>query len=232
VDKLKYAKIAQDLLYHLLDREAVEYLFQVGEIQQYKRGDVVFLEGEPADYFFLILEGRIKISRLNQEGKEVIIAILCSGNFFGDMAILDGLPRSTDAIAEEKSVVLAVRQEDFYTLLNNNSLIAVEILKELASRIRNSDSQIKGLSLLNARGKVASALLRWAKDQGIFTKESGVVFSVPKQQEMASYVGLSRETFNRILRIFVQEGYIEKPSARTIVITNYSLFKKVFGPFF
>jgi len=227
-----YKKIALDSLYHLLDDTALNYLFTVGEIRRYKRGEVVFLESELADYFYLILEGRIKISRLNREGKEVVIAILCPGNFFGDMAILDGLPRSTDAIVEEKAAVLAVREEDFYTLLKDNPLVAIEMLKELASRIRNSDSQIKGLSLLNARGKVASALLRWAQDQGTFTEESGVIINIPNQQELASYVGLSRETFNRILRIFVEEGYIEKLGAKKIIIKNYSQFKVIFGPFF
>jgi CRP/FNR family transcriptional regulator/CRP/FNR family cyclic AMP-dependent transcriptional regulator len=227
-----YKKIAQDSLYHLLNDAALNYLFNVGDIRQYKRGEVVFLESELADYFYLILEGRIKISRLNREGKEVVIAILCPGNFFGDMAVLDGLSRSTDAIAEEKAAVLAVREEDFYTLLKDNPLVAIEMLKELASRIRNSDSQIKGLSLLNARGKVASALLRWAQDQGTFTEENVVIINIPNQQELASYVGLSRETFNRILRNFVEEGYIEKPGAKKIIIKNYSQFKIIFGPFF
>ncbi|KPK95809.1 hypothetical protein AMJ80_03455 [bacterium SM23_31] len=221
----------QEKLYHHLDEETLDYLYSVGAVWQYDRDDVIFLEADPARHFYLILSGSVKISRLNREGDEVVIAILTPGNFFGDMAILDGFPRSADAVAEEKTKILAIRDDDFYNLLENSPRIAIELLKELAHRIRSSGSQIKGLSLLNARGKVASALLRWAQDQGV-RKGSGMeIRSAQNQEEMASYVGLSRETYNRILRKLEDEGFIAKHNANTIIINNFTEFRKVFGPF-
>ena len=115
----------QEKLYHHLDEETLDYLYRVGAVWQYDRDDVIFLEADPARHFYLILSGSVKISRLNRDGDEVVIAILTPGNFFGDMAILDGFPRSADAVAEEKTKILAIRDDDFYNLLENSTRIAI-----------------------------------------------------------------------------------------------------------
>lgn len=219
-------------LYHTLDRKTIDYLFKIGEVKEYNKKDVIFLESDEAYNFFLIIEGRVKISRLHRDGREVVIAILSSGNFFGDMALLDGYPRSTDAYSEGRSKILSIRENDFFALLENDPKISIELLRELAHRIRNSDSQIKGLSLLNARGRVSSTLLRWALDQGEFDKKVVEIKGVPAQKEMASYAGLSRESFNRILKDLEREKFIDTSKPRTIIINNFPLFKKIFGPFF
>jgi len=219
-------------LYHNLDQNTIDYLYQIGEVKEYKKRDVIFLESDEAYNFFLIIEGRVKISRLHKDGREVVIAILSSGNFFGDMALLDGYPRSTDAYSEGKSKILSIRENDFFALLENKPQISVDLLIELAHRIRNSDSQIKGLSLLNARGKVSSTLLRWALDQGEIDQKVVKIKGIPAQKEMASYAGLSRESFNRILKDLERENFIDVSKPRTITINNFPLFKKIFGPFF
>ncbi len=85
---------------------------------------------------------------------------------------------------------------------------------------------------INARSRVASALLRWAQDQGTMMRDTVEISTIPKQQEMANYVGLTRETLNRTLGELEQEGFIQKPDIRTIVVTNFSYFKKIFGPFY
>lgn len=223
---------SQGSLYHTFDKKTLDYIFKIGVIQEFKRNDVIFLESDPAHHFFLILEGKVKISRLHRDGREVVIAILSSGNFFGDMALLNGYPRSTDASSEGQTKLLSIREDDFFALLEQYPYISVELLRELAHRLRNSDSQIKGLSLLNARGRVASTLLRWAQDHGLFEVNRVTIRSMPAQKEMASYAGLTRETFNRILSDLKKEGYIGKKGTDEIIILNFPRFKKVFGPFF
>lgn len=215
-----------------LDKEVIDYLHSVGRIYNFKREEVIFLESDSANHCYFILKGRVKISRLNKEGKEVMLAILCEGNFFGEMGLLDGLTRSADAMAEDHCEILEIREDKFFELIEKFPRVANEVLKELAHRLRNSDSQIKGLSLLNARGKVASALLRWAIDQGVIEGDTIKIIGGPTQSEMASYVGLTRETFNRIQRQLLHEGYINTQSGGTIVINNFSEFKKIFGPFY
>ncbi|MFC1561818.1 Crp/Fnr family transcriptional regulator [candidate division KSB1 bacterium] len=209
-----------------------EYIFNVGKIYNIKRDEVIFLEAEPSGHIYIILKGKVKISRLSREGKEVVIAILGEGNFFGEMGILDGFERSAIATAEENSSVLAVRDDAFISLLERFPSVSIAVLKEIAHRIRNSDSQIKGLSLLNSRGKVASAILRWAQDHGIREGETVVIEDVPTQKEMASYVGLTRETFNRVQKCLEREGFINLIPGGTIVINRFDEFKKLYGPLF
>ncbi len=228
-------KSSHGSLYHNLDDETQDFIHRVGEKRTYNKSDVIFLEGEESHHFYLIVEGCVKISRVSRDGKEVLIALLSPWNFFGEMALLDGLPRSAEASAEEKSMILilhVLHEKHFYNLLEGNPKIAIEFLNELAHRIRNSDSQIKGLSILNARSRVASALLRWALDQGTKMLDTVEISTIPKQQEMANYVGLTRETLNRTLGELEQEGFIQKPDIRTIAVTNFSYFKKIFGPFY
>ncbi len=223
---------SQSFRYTELNKEALEFLKKAGLEQVFKKNSIIFLESEDPTGFFIILEGYVKISRLNRDGKEVVIAILKPGNFFGEMSILDGYPRSTDAAAETDLKLLAVKESDFHRMLAKFPNVAVEMLKELAQRIRNSDSQIKGLSILNARGKVASSLLRWARDQGEERGKSVVIEGTSNQSEMASYVGLTRETFNRNLHHLQEEGFIRVEKRNIVIINEYEDFKKIFGPFF
>ena len=219
-------------LYHNLSKELREYIHRVGEVYSYNKGEVIFLESEEAHHFYLILEGTVKISRLSRDGKEVLLALLSAGNFFGEMALLDGFPRSADATAGDMAKLLKIYEKYFYYLIENTSDLAIEVLIEIAYRIRNSDSQIKGLSILNARGKVASTLLRWAQDQGSVNLKKVEIPGIPRQQEMANYVGLSRETFNRVLADLENEGFIDKSDVQKIVIKNFPEFKFFFGSFY
>ncbi len=224
--------IPKDSVLGGINEKALDFIMSWGRVRKISRNSVVFLESEPARSFYIVLKGRVKISRLNRAGNEVVIAILTAGNFFGEMSLLDGLGRSTDALSEESTTLISLREDKFFELLEKFPEIAVEILKEIAHRIRNSDSQIKGLSLLNARGKVASAILRWAKDQGEEDGDTVLIKGIPTQKELASYVGLTRETFNRILMSLKKEGFIQIHHGHILVINNFTEFKKIFGPLF
>ncbi|MCP4723952.1 MAG: Crp/Fnr family transcriptional regulator, partial [bacterium] len=140
--------------------------------------------------------------------------------------------RSTDAAAETEVRLLVVKESDFHNMLENFPSVAIEMLRELALRIRNSDSQIKGLSILNARGKVASSLLRWANDQGEEEGRRLIIRGTSNQSGMASYVGLTRETYNRNLHHLQEEGFITIDKRNVVIINEYKEFKKIFGPFF
>ncbi|MCP4728062.1 MAG: cyclic nucleotide-binding domain-containing protein, partial [bacterium] len=122
-----------------LNDEALEFLKKAGSEQLIKKNSIIFLESEDPHGFFIIMEGYVKISRLNRDGKEVVIAILKPGNFFGEMSFLDGYPRSTDAAAETEVRLLVVKESDFHNMLENFPSVAIEMLRELALRIRNSD---------------------------------------------------------------------------------------------
>ncbi|HED10112.1 MAG TPA: Crp/Fnr family transcriptional regulator [Caldithrix abyssi] len=196
--------------------------------QIYKKDNMVLIEEEVGSTMFVILDGRVKISRISDEGREVILSILCDGDFFGEMAILDGQTRSANAVTLEDTQMLIVRRENFLQMLYDYPQIAINLLKELAHRLRRSDSQIKSLSLQNALGRVASTILRIADDSGIIKQGKVEISQLPPQQDLANMAGTSRETISRVIKSLSQLGYIKKEGSKLIIL-EYDRFRQDFS---
>jgi CRP/FNR family cyclic AMP-dependent transcriptional regulator len=206
-------------------------LQEIGKVavrQIFKKDNMILVEEEVGSTMFIILDGRVKISRISEEGREVILSILSEGDFFGEMSILNGQTRSANVVTLEDSEILVIHREDFLHLLHNYPQIAINLLKELAHRLRRSDSQIKSLSLQNATGKVASTLLRIADDSGKIHMGKVEIPRLPPQQDLANMAGTSRETISRVLKALEKRGYIKKHGSRLIIL-NYEMFRSDFS---
>src|SRR5216683_468725 len=123
--------------------------------RRYPKDTVVFFENEEGDFFFMILEGRIKVTILGDDGREVILSILGPGDFFGEMALLDNEPRSATAIAVEESELLSLHRTDFQSVLADNRAITTALIRVLTARLRHANHQISTLALLDVYGRVA-----------------------------------------------------------------------------
>jgi CRP-like cAMP-binding protein len=196
--------------------------------QVYKKDNMILIEEEIGSTMFIILEGRVKISRISDDGREVILSILSEGDFFGEMSILDGQNRSANVVTLEDSKIMVVRREDFLQMLHDYPQIAINLLKELAQRLRRSDAQIKSLSLQNATGKVASTLLRIADDSGKIHLGQVEIPRLPPQQDLANMAGTSRETISRVLKALTKQGYLKKEGSR-LIIKDYESFRSEFS---
>src|SRR6185295_199633 len=104
--------------------------------RRYPKDAVVFFENEQGDFFFMILEGRIKVTILGDDGREVILSLLGAGDFFGEMALLDHEPRSATAIAVEESELLSLHRTDFQGVIGDNLAISIALIKVLTARLR------------------------------------------------------------------------------------------------
>ena len=153
-------------LFSELTDDDLREILKLAMRQVYKKDNMVLIEEEIGSTMFIILDGRVKISRISDDGREVILSILSEGDFFGEMSILDGQNRSANVVTLDDSKIMIIRREDFLKMLHDYPQIAINLLKELAGRLRRSDAQIKSLSLQNATGKVTSTLLRIADDSG------------------------------------------------------------------
>jgi len=196
--------------------------------QVYKKDNMVLIEEEVGSTMFVILSGRVKISRISDEGREVILSILVDGDFFGEMSILDGQTRSANAVTLEDTEMLIIRRENFLQMLYNYPQIAINLLKELAHRLRRSDAQIKSLSLQNALGRVASTLLRIADDSGIIKQGRVEIAHLPPQQDLANMAGTSRETISRVIKSLSQLDYVKKEGSKLIIL-DYDRFRQDFS---
>lgn len=196
--------------------------------KHYTKDQLILVEEETGKILFIIYKGRVKVTRTSDDGREVILSILESGDIFGEMSLLDGKARSASVIAIENSELLLLRRGDFLQILEDFPQIAIALLKELAGRIRKSDTQIKSLSLQDAMGRVASTLILLADEIGK-ARESGVIISrIPLQQDLANMAGTSRETISRVFKAMENEGLIKR-EGRKLYIEDYRKFKKTFS---
>ena len=208
----------------LCDMEPMDLdtISKVGVRKKYKKGSIILLEEEAGAALFVIVSG--KIVRMDDDGREVILSILGESDFFGEMAILDGLARSASVVAITKSELFMIHRRDFLKLLHDFPSVAIALLKELTMRLRKADAQIKSLSLKDASGRVANVVLQLADDIGKIRKGRVEIDELPLQQDLANMAGTSRETISRMIHSFIREGHLEIERGK-LIINDYEKFK-------
>ena len=210
-----------------LDDDELEAVEASCTPRKYPKNSMVILEEEFGDIIFIIVSGTVKITRVNDEGKEVILALLGAGEIFGEMAILDGEARSANALAQEDCELLAIQKSEFLNLLRRNFKISFALMRELAKRLRKSDQQIEALSLSDAEHRIGVSVLNLAEDMGVIRKGQVTIDKLPFQQDIANMSGTSRETVSRVLKLFEDRHMITKVG-HTVIIPDYAFFKRLF----
>ena len=208
-----------------LSEEDITSLARLALRKRYPKDTVVFFENEEGDFFFTILEGRIKVTILGDDGREVILSVLGPGDFFGEMALLDNEPRSATAIAVEESELLSLHRNDFQTVLNDNRSITSALIRVLSARLRRANHQISTLALLDVYGRVARVIVDMAREEGKRLRDGRIAFRRATHQEIANRIGTTRETVTRMLKDLERQGLIHVEGKEIVVQPD---FEKVF----
>jgi CRP-like cAMP-binding protein len=215
-------------IFDSLSDEKISALENIVSLRDYPKGSMIILEEEYGDIVFIVKSGTVKITRVNDEGKEVILAMLGESEIFGEMAIIDGEARSANALAQEDCKLIAIASEDFVNLLKNNFSVSLSLMGELAKRLRKSDQHIEALSLNDAEHRIGVSILNLAEEIGVIRRGKVTIENLPFQQDIANMSGTSRETVSRILKLFEDRSLITKDGHR-VLIPDYLYFKKCFG---
>jgi CRP/FNR family transcriptional regulator, cyclic AMP receptor protein len=221
-DFLKYVPIFSEL-----SDSTIEQISKIGVKKSFKKDSVVLFEHETGSALFVISAGRVKISRVSDDGREVILTILNESDFFGEMAILDGLSRSANVTAMEDSELYIIQRNEFIDLLKTHPEISIALLKELTQRMRTADLKIKSLSLKDAEGKVASVIMQLADDVGKIKNGTVEIEKLPLQHDLANMAGTSRETISRTLHSLVKKKLIDLKGSK-LRILDYEAFKELY----
>jgi len=208
-----------------LSDEDIASLAHLALRKRYPKDTVVFFENEEGDFFFTILEGRIKVTILGDDGREVILSVLGPGDFFGEMALLDNEPRSATAIAVEESELLSLHRTDFQSVLNENKSITSALIRVLSARLRRANHQISTLALLDVYGRVARVIVDMAREEGKRLRDGRIAFRRATHQEIANRIGTTRETVTRMLKDLERQGLIHVEGKEIVVQPD---FEKVF----
>jgi CRP/FNR family transcriptional regulator, cyclic AMP receptor protein len=198
--------------------------------RRYARGEVVFLRGDPGTAFYVVAAGRVKITLGADDGKELIIARLGPGSFFGELALLDDQARSADATAAERTLLLVLPGDAFRQFLTDHPAVAVKLLPVLTQILRRNAELIHDAAFLDVPARVARTLLSLATESGSDAlPPAGVVLPGKITQfELAALVGTSRESVNRCLASFERLGLIAYDKGQITLLRPRELQQRIY----
>ena len=191
-------------LFSGLTESQLETLAAGSARRSYPKGRTIVSEGEPSQSMYILLAGRAKVQRSDAEGKEVILAVLGSGEIIGEMSLIDDAPRSASVVTLESCEFMGVSKDAFKAMLAQNPEVAMNVMRGLVRRLREADKKIETLALLDVYGRVARVLLDFSEVVG---GERIVKNKLPRQ-EIAKMIGASREMVSRVMKGLEIDGYI------------------------
>ena len=181
--------------------------------RQYKKGEIIYLEGELSEKLFIINKGKVKISKLSEEGKEQIIRILYAGDFMGELSLFIHFPLKNNAEALETTTVCIIDSKKINDLIEKLPSIALKIMKELSLRLEKTESLIQSLGIYDVEHRVADTLLKMADSNKLIDLDIS-------KKDLASHIGMSQETLSRKLSSFQSMGWIKQEGQRKIIILD------------
>ena len=196
----------------------LEALADVTLVRSFPKDCMIIWAEDEGDSLFVIRAGQVKVSVMAPDGREIILSTLGQGEFFGDMSLLDGQPRSANVTTIEPTEVLVIRRGDFSLAIRQHPGIAVQLMVTLAARLRKADHQTANLALLGITDRISSVLIELAQAEGVETAEGYVIRRRPTHQVLASMTGTARETVTRVLRRLNEEGYIRTRGRQLVIL--------------
>ncbi|HEX9163421.1 MAG TPA: Crp/Fnr family transcriptional regulator [Thermoanaerobaculia bacterium] len=205
-----------------LDDQELAAIAGVAKTRRYAKDDVIFHADESGDVFCVIREGKVKITMISPEGKEIILSMMGPGDFFGEMALLDDEPRSATVVATEPLEVLTIWRTDFLQILADNFSITRKILAELSRRVRRMSGRIESLATMDVYGRLARFLLDLAQQQGKLLENGYVAVTRPTHQAIANTIGTSRETVSRLIHELMRQNLLLS-EGKTVYLSKTAL---------
>ena len=177
--------------------------------RRYTPGTVLFHEHDPSDFVLVLREGRVKVSALTVDGREVVLAVCGPDEILGELSAVDGEPRSASAIALEPVVALMIPADRFRDFLDTHATAAMLVLRSIATRLRSADRRDVEYIALDAAGRVAARLVELADRFGTDDGDDGLRIALPiTQDELAGWTGCSREAVGKALQVLRKQGMV------------------------
>jgi len=192
-------------LFSVLPETQLALLTSLVSRKSYPRNTVIIAAEDMTDSLYVILSGRLKVMMSDDEGHEVILAILNPNEFFGEMGLLDDSPRSASVVALETCELFMLSKRDFKKCLEENFDLSMAVMRGLVRRLREADKKIGSLALMDVYGRVARLLLEMAET----IDGQKVVVKKLAKQDIAKMIGASREMVSRVMKDLQTGGYIE-----------------------
>ncbi len=205
-------------LFSLLRDSDLDLLAPLLTEREYPRNRVIRFAHDPCDAFYIVLKGSVKVMLVAEDGREVVLSLVRTGDFFGEMALLDDEPYAASVIAAEDTTLLVLLRDDFRRSIRELPEMSFGLLRALCGRLLEADSRIGGLMLLDVTGRVAHLLLELeSRDPGRELRD------LPTHQVIAQMVGSTRETVSRTIGAMTAKQMIEMVDGRVRIVDREAL---------
>jgi len=223
-DKHWYLK--QIDLFSEMTREEMETLDRISAMKSFARGGIIYLPEDSSESVYLLKKGRVKISGLSEDGKEVTMDIIEPGEIFGELSLVDTGPRETVAEVQDDALLCVINRGNFEMLLKNKADLAFKVTKLIGLRRRIIENRLEDMVFKDVPTRLAKLLLRLAGDYRR-KDENGIIISVKfSQQELANLIGSTRETTSHFLSLFRKAGMIGMQKRRILILDRAGLEEK------
>jgi CRP-like cAMP-binding protein len=195
--------------------------------RRYAKGATIFFEGDPGGSLYIIQAGTVKISLNSPEGRELVLALLGPGDFFGDLALLDGDPHSADAVARDACDLVLLQRDAFLRFLADHPPAAAALLAVLSRRLRRNARMMQEAAFLDVPARLASAILQLSPQSANRNPDAQHATAELTQTELAGLVGTTRESVNKWLGVFERQGLLRRHGGRIIVLDGDELRRRI-----
>jgi len=204
-------------LFSSLSDNALLELSKTASRQHVDRGENIVSVGETNESLYVILTGSAKVTKNDEDGKEIILSILHPRDFFGEMAMLDGDPCSANVTTLEATELAQLSKSDFFHCMENHFEVARSLLNTLVQRLREADRKIESLALLNVHTRVKTLLIEMAT---LDDKDRLLIEGRINKKNLARMVGASREMVSRVIRELESTGFLQQEDTHAVINPN------------
>ena len=194
-------------LFSEMNEEEIKSIVGLATTHNISKNNVIVHAGDDGSAMFIVLQGSVKISYFAPDGREIILSLLESGAFFGEMSLLDKQPRSATVTTLEASKIAQIRRNDFERLLSKSPSMSLKLLAEVVSRLRRTSLILERISTMDVPHRLYSYLEDFCNRFGKETAE-GCIIKLPTHQMMADQLSTSRETISRAISSLKKESII------------------------
>jgi CRP/FNR family transcriptional regulator, cyclic AMP receptor protein len=213
----KSALLARHPLFRELGPEVLGRLATYATTRTVARGTTLFAKGDPGECLFAVMKGAVQVTVPSVEGKNAVVNLIGEGGILGEIALLDGQPRTADAITFTDCTLMVIERREFIPLLRSHPDVMLRLLEVLCGRLRRTTEQVEDLMFLDLRSRLAKTLLRLHE----MAKPEGAIEI--SQSDLGQFVGLSREMINKQLRVWAKDGWIRLDRRRITVLKSSAL---------
>lgn len=203
------AVLLRSPLFQAMTEDELDATLKFAVERHWTKGGSIFQKGDDGSSLMAVLKGRVKISAVSAEGKEVTLNVIAPGNIFGEIAMLDGNPRSADATALDDAALLVVERRHFLPFVRDNGDLYLRLLAVLCDRLRRTSMALEDLALFDLTGRLARLLLKMAEDYGRPASGGVRIDMKMSQRDISTLVASTRESVNKQLQLWRRSGVLK-----------------------